>query len=299
MDYHKKYKNWKKKYLLLKKNVQYAGQAINKDLVYFWGRQMMEHAGLLFLGFDDPELKKNADNVQKKWKDFLDKIFYNKGIKVGPETVHLTSDDLQKADEIDIDELNRLVKLTTNFNQKAIDILKTGQWVGWIFLGIVEHMLMETKFFGRMLNGPMYTSEELIPFINNHHGTEMAATAQLINPDPKQQYLIDVIRSYALKNMSFLKTNGSMAGLPPENIPFPSKDWTLDDEQVLKGLSTDEQATYLIISLKYSKELTDFAKDSCQKIDDKELRSIIHPILAHHVHREFVWFTEMLEKIKS
>lgn len=304
MDYRREYKYWKRKYLALKegngnKSKRQRGGA-SVDTIHFWARQMMEHCQFLFLGLEDSNyhLKEHAAQLRDDWTNFLKNTFYDKGIQVTPETVHLTEEDLKKVGNIDMEKPIKLVRDTIQFKNRVLNILKKGEWIGWIFQGMVEHMLNEANMFDRFLDGKPYTAEELIPFVNEHHATEMAATANLINPDPAQQYLIDVVRSYALCNMSFLKTNGSMAGPAPSDIAFP-KNWTADDETVLKGLSPAEQATMLVISLRYSQEITDFAAVIGQKIDAKQLRSIIHPVLAHHVHREFIWFTKALQNLKT
>ncbi len=301
MDYRDEYKYWKKKYLTLKggkdtKNQR--GGTASIDTIHFWARQMMEHCEFLFLGLEDANynLKQHGAKLREAWKEFLDKTFYSRGIKVTLETIHLTQGDLQKVKDVPQTDVNKLLDQTVQYKQEILDAFKREKWIGWIFPGMVEHMIIEAKMFKRLVNAQPYSSAELIAFINDHHATELATTANLINPDPGQQYLIDVVRSYALRNMSFLKTNGSMAGPAQPGVTFP-KDWTPQDEAVLKGLPAGEQATLLAISLKYSKEVTDFASKIGIMIDSKQLKSIIHPVLAHHVHREFVWFTELLEQL--
>ena len=158
-------------------------------------------------------------------------------------------------------------------------------------------MLQEAKYFNRKVNGPAFTISEEIKYSNHHHSTEMGATAQLIDPDDSQQAIIDVVRSYALKKMSVLRTTGSLTGVESAG-PFP-RVWTAEEEAVLKGLKPTEETNLLMLSIRFSSELSDFAEQTGQKIEKNELKSIISPALAHHVHREFIRFTETLTQLQE
>ena len=110
-----------------------------------------------------------------------------------------------------------------NTQNKVEAVLAKNIWIGWIFLSLIQHMQKETEYFRRKLEGPEYTEEEEIKFIDQHHAEEMGATAQLLDPAPENQPVIDKVRSYALKTM---------------------KDWSPEDLKILKDIKFDLQVHY-------------------------------------------------------
>jgi len=210
MSNYEKYLKYKKKYLDTK-NKQYSNQRGGNNLVeftlfdeiHFRGRQMMEHLLFLNWGLDinkAEKLKKKSMELHMKWKSFLEKTFYSKGIRVTLKTVFLTVDDMAKlGSDVPIDEVNKLIDETKKFKEKLIDdyLSKGNEWIGLVYLSLAKHMLEETIYFKRKINGPLFAPEEEISYINEHHSGEMAVTAQLIDPDPSQQKIIDLVRSYA------------------------------------------------------------------------------------------------------
>jgi hypothetical protein len=303
MGDHYRYLKYKKKYIELKKNQKggYNGSDFPiDDEIHFWGRQMTEHLLILFLGLEDDggKLKNQAFELYQRWKNFMTKNFYDKGIVVNIETVFLSADDLEKINnKINLSDVNSLIELTIKFKSQIISILDQGKWIGWIYPSLAKHMLQEAEYFNRKVNGPAFTVTEEIQFSNHHHSTEMGATAQLIDPDESQQPIIDVVRSYALKKMSVLRTTGSLSGIETTQ-PYP-RIWTPEEEAVLQGLNPNEETNYLLLSLRFSEELSDFAEETGKKIENNELKSTISPALAHHVHREFVRFTETLRQLQT
>ena len=310
MNNYEKYINYKTKYLNLKKSINKKQRGGTNgtnfpllDEIHFWGRQMMEHALFLFLGLEDNDnsnkLKNQAFELHQRWKNFLGENFYNKGITVTMETVFLTPADLRKiiGNNAPVDAANKLIKETLQFKTTVLQIIESGKWIGWIYPALAKHMIQEAKYFDRKVNGPAYTTIEEINFANYHNSDELAVTAQLIDPNPEQQAIIDVVRSYALKKMSTLRATGSLSGLDA-GLDFP-KEWTAEQEAILQGLQPTDETNLLILSLRFSEELTQFADDTGKKIEKNELKSIISPILAHHVHREFVRFTETLLQLKE
>jgi hypothetical protein len=308
MNNYEKYLKYKNKYSELKnfKKIKQRGGANGTnfpvtDEIHFWSRQMMEHALFLFLGLEDNDnrqLKNQAFELHQKWKFFMDQNFYDKGITVTMETVFLTADDLKKIGEsMSLGAVNDLLKETIRFKSNVIQVLESGKWIGWIYPSLAKHMLQEAEYFDRKINGPAYTVIEEINFSNFHHSGELGVTAQLIDPDPSQQAIIETVRSYALKKMSILRATGSLTGLESA-LPFP-KEWTPEEEAILQGLRPSEETNLLMLSLRFSEEVTQFADETGQKIEKNELQSVISPILAHHVHREFVRFTETLKQLSG
>ena len=310
MTDYRRYQKYKKKYCDLKNILLGQRGGENgifpfQDEIHFWGRQVTEHTLMLYLGLEDNNnlLKNEAYGLHVKWKSFMDTNFYSKGIEVNIEQVFLSEDDISKIgkiDKIDTKTLMELINETKKFNDKLINILggKEQRWIGWIFISLVKHMQAETIYFEKKISDSNYTVEEEIEFINNHHSTEMAATAQFIDPDVTQQKIIDIVRSYALKEMSVLKKGNSLSGIDAIHEKFPLE-WTENDEKILKGLEKTDLITMLRISIKYSKELTDFANDTNKKLKNNQPKSIISPVLAYHVYREFDRFTKTLEKLKE
>ena len=306
MDNYNKYLKYKNKYVSLKNKTyqQQRGGAnifpIN-DEIHFWSRQLMEHSLFLHLGLEELNLKKEALESQMKWKHFLNANFYDKGVRVNLDTIILTPADLAKVDDIDIDKFNRdYLEPMIEFNTKVVNILKTGKWVGWIFPALAEHMLKEANYFNRKVNGPAYTLDEEIEFDNTHNAEEIGTSANLIDPNPEQQKTIDLVRSYALKAMSKFRAGQalSMDGPMDPSEPFP-QDWTKEQEDYLKGLNNTDKKMLLELSIRYGKELTDFANDTNQKIEANQLKSVINPILGKHVYREFARFTETLKALQA
>lgn len=322
MDNYEKYQHYKKKYLELKNQMrdQRGGVApLSKmsqpkeykgyghfpivDEIYFWGRQMAEHLLFLQLGFEDfddkLELKNAAGELREAWEKFFEQTYYNNGIKPDLNTVFLDNQDLSKIKFFDQVKLNDLLAKTIKFKENAIQILDSGKWIGWIFPALAKHMLKEAQYFQGILEGPALGVQQEISFINEHHSEETGATAQLIDPSPDQQKIIDLVRSYSLKNMSKFLAGQSLSGdgVPP-NGPFPQP-WTKEEEAILKGIDPAELQTLLELSFRYSDELTRFADDTGKKLEANQLKSIIHPVLAKHVYREFARFTQTLKMLQQ
>ena len=282
MNDYDKYRKYKKKYLDLRNDLhklQHGGNDVLfpiEDEIHFWGRQMTEHLLFLHLGLEVTDLKNEALQIHNLWKKFMEQNFWIKGVESELDLIVLSKNDLAKIGNIDTNKVLELINSTEKYQQKVINILKTNEWIGWIFTSLAEHMQKETEYFKRKISGPKYNADEEIKFINQHHGEEMGATAQFIDPAPENNMAIEKARSYATKTM---------------------KNWSKRDLEILQGLDITEKATLLKISIKYSTELTKFAKETGMKIDHKQFKSIISPILAHHVYREFDRFTKTLEML--
>lgn len=265
MDYYQEYLKYRNKFENLlhqvnKKEVDKNIFPIN-DEIQFWSKQLMEHQLFLFLGLEDmPDfnLKSKAYEIYSEWKDFIKNISEN----------------------IDIKKVNELINKTSDFTRTVISELSEGKWIGWIFPSLARHMLEESEYFSRKINGPLFTTMEEIEYINKHNGEELAVTAQLIDPNREQQKVIDIVRSYA-------------------NQTKISSKWSEKDEKILRNLESTDLASYLMISIRYGKEIIQLAQDTGKKIASRELKSIISPILAEHGLREFERFTKTLEIIQS
>ena len=152
-----------------------------------------------------------------------------------------------------------------------------GEWIGWIYPALIEHMISEANYFKRKLDGSDFTPEEEINYINHHHGEELGATEKLIDPTEKEDS--DLVRSYARKEMI---------------------DWSDADKQVLEHTDFDPQnkTRILELSIKYGNEVIALSENTKHKLDNNQLKSIILPMLAVHAHREYLRFTERLRQLQ-
>lgn len=307
MDYYQEYLKYRSKYEQLQNRLNQnqrggVGEIFPlADEIHFWAKQLMEHQLFLFLGLEDVNefnMKRRAFEIHVKWKDFLNNNFYRKGVRVTNETVELSPDDLSKVGNIDINAVNDLINQTSNFTQQVIKTLAAGNWVGWIYPSLAKHMLEETEYFSSKVNGPAFSPDREIKYILHHHSGELAVTAQWIDPDPSQQAIIDLVRSYALKNMSrFLDGKNLEDHTGPLN-GMPHR-WTKADEAILNGMNPGEQASLLFLSIRYSREVVALAQDTGDKVKNNQLESIISPVVADHVLREFRRFTTTLERLQG
>jgi len=290
MDDFEKYIKYKHKYLHIKNQIGGHTKKFSiEDEIFFWARQMMEHALFLYLGLEDDKnkLKNEALELNKEWENFLNDKFPFIKINEIPEKVFLTQDDESKIHiKGSLDMVNNLIGKTIKFKTNVDNMLKSGKWIGWIYPSLIQHMLDEANYFKKKINGDEYTIDNEIEFINHHHEGELSVTAQLIDPDPEQQKIIDKVKSY-VKDLSDLQHD-------PSNIRYLSI-----KKELFKNLNPTERTNMLMISLIFSRELTNFAKETGEKIKNNKLKSIISPILANHIYREFVRFTETLRYLEN
>lgn len=334
MDDYSKYLKYKKKYLDLRKMMDERRQRGGaskisqifplEDQIHFWGRQMMEHALIAHLGLNDgvvppkvpidvdPAPKPNVDAYGNnstfknlalqsylKWRKFMNNTFYKNGIKVTLQTITIADQLRDNNIKVDIDQLRRLIEETIQFKTTLLRQLEAGGWYGWVFPAMVDHMLGEALYFQRIVNNNPMPLQEEIQYIIIHHRTELAATAQLIDPVEAQQPVIDAVRSYVLLNMSGFKAGKSLTGTLGNDLPFPTNQWNAATETQLKSIITNPDANILAIAIQFSEEVTQLADLTGQQIDAGTLKTVIHPLLAHHVHRELAWFTNKLQLLQA
>lgn len=283
MNYYQRYVKYKTKYmelrewLKLNENMSGGNEPFFSmpDEIYFWGRQMMEHTSFLDLGLHKEEYNKGARGISEKWKSYLQTQFWDKGImRANPDDkVFLEEAEIQRMDNISTDEVTKLIKLTLEYKRKLLNELNKNEWMGFIFAPMVEHMIKETEYFYNKISSQPFTYNDEIKFITVHHKTEMAATEKLI--DPSLEELDNKIKNFIIN----MNTN---------------------DREIMEEMSEEEIRGLIITSWIMSGELTNLFKgEIMDKIDRKELKSIIPPVLAHHIYREFIRFTTTLAIIKK
>ena len=289
MDNYSLYKKYKIKYLGLRQYNLSGGSMMKgghnkpvkfpfpvEDEIYFWGHQLTEHAFLLYAGLLDESLKTQAKQLHDLWNSFMVKYFTDKYDK--DDKVFLTANELESVKIQNISEVKDLIQKTSDYNKKLISLLGGNfpsksqdrdvnelngpkgkiTWMGWIFLSIIKHMQEETEYFERKVKGEKISIDEEIYLANHHHHTELAATAQLIDPDDSQQALIQDIKNSALKGKELY------IGDINKSIQY-GNDVIADSDKIGKG------------------------------IDSGSILTVIPSVLAHHNHREFIRYTKTLE----
>lgn len=258
---------------------------INKiDEIHFWGNQTLEHMVFLHLGLVDNNLKGQAGSLQTEWLGYLNGLFGGTGIDVNIITLsHKQTQAVldnaskrygKKFEQI-INDAVKLINKTIKYVESVITILNKGnKWVGWIYLSFAKHILNETIYFGSKLTEQMDPLNE-IKYIFHHHDTELGVAEKLLDPEPQNNDAKETIETY---------------------IKHTRPSWSGQDRAVLENFDKSEQVALLDLSLKYSKELIKFAKDTGIKLERGKIHSILSPVLARHVQREFERFAYVTEQ---
>ena len=247
------------------------GQFHRYDDIHFWGRQMAEHMELLCLGFEDAELKEGAHKLHTEWIACMDPLFNG----ISHDKIFLDQADIAKISPIDINQIIKMIDCTNEYLQNAIKVIKTKGWVGWIFISLVQHMIVETLYFKQQLTEPLSIDAEC-KIILEHHVTESAATAHLL--DPAEKVYIEEAERFVQKYSVCM---------------------TRSDHDILDTQPITDQAAFICISLKYSEDLVNFATDLGSKIQAKKVYSLISPALANHIEREYIRFTARLQFLRE
>ena len=267
-SYEQKYLKYKQKYLQL----QTGGRAqklmvpdrLKKmaiDEIYFWGRQMADHALFLHLLFEEANLKSEALSHNQRWTAFMKRQFEDKGIIIetfDPKMpkkvkVSLTDDEANKLmNGFDYDGLFALLTKLRAFKQGALDALNAGKWLGWAYPSFVKHVLMELDAFQNRILG-VQTQETDIKFYNEMSHDHVGFTDNLTDYTPNNMKLKDELRA-VFKSMPTL--NGT------------------------------ERQQYILLSIKYVQDIEKSATDVQDMIHKGTYQGIIHPALIDHVVRE-------------
>ena len=262
MSQFEKYKKVKEEYVDTKNQ--------NKDLelydnIHFWGHQMMEHSLFLYLGLVDANLKQKAKELQKKWEDFMNKNFVSKN--VDNHKIFLDKNDLNKIDNININEVKDLLDKTKKYKSDVLNRLNSGEWLGWSFPSFVKHILKEANYFEQKLNNKKLSQREEVKFWNSINGEHMGVTSHLIDPALENDKEFDTADNFYHKFMELNKHG--------------------------------EEASFVAMSINFTKELDKFAKKTQNLIKSKKFKSLIHPVLIEHQIREGERSASILNTIKN
>lgn len=146
--------------------------------IKFWSEQMSEHALFLHLGLSDEKLKKQGMKLNAKWEKF-----------------RKTDHDIKKIIPL-LDELRK-------YKVSVLDRLNKGEWIGYNFPLLVDHMIRELDYLREKIDGKIHTSEEELSFWIEINADHSDFTAHLL--DPTEEDLINTALSTA-KNMREVKT---------------------------------------------------------------------------------------------
>jgi hypothetical protein len=141
-----------------------------------------------------------------------------------------------------ISEAENLVE----FQLGILGRLNNGEWLGWLFPTFVRHVTQETKYAISKVSGEDISDLDEIRFWDHINKEHSSFDARLLDPEEK-----DLIEK------------------------------ATDLENKFEGISCCHRM-YLILSLKYSKELDAFH----QAAKELKPKSVIHPALLDHVIRE-------------
>ncbi len=217
------------------------------DDILFWSRQLGEHALFVSVGLDIetvPDLKMEGKKLYEIWMNVL---------KLLPE---MTTEEK-------IYIVKPLIDATEDYQVRIAKIIKTGKWIGFDFLALIEHHLDELYYYrGKVLGIPITTEAEYL-FWKDLNQDHIAAEQKLI--DPKEE-------SATAKALDFVSKYRSIKDIPPSII---------DNENM-----TNELLFMIDLTLKFSKELDEFNLDTRDKMKTGDIITVIHPLLIDHIIRE-------------
>lgn len=276
MSYEEKYMKYKRKYLEAKrdqlggnKDFNIPDKELAVDEIYVWGRQMGDHALFLHLLLEDPDniLKKTALELNKKWEIFMKKQFIDKGIPIeqydinNPKAVKIELTQTERkllSTNFPFNEFFALLKELKDFKTLIQKKLQDGEWIGWIYPSFIDHILMELENLLYRIQGKSDKLKDM-NFYNKMSKDHAAFADNLTDYSPEYLQLKEKLR---------------------------------DTFNKMPELSNNERDQYIILSLKYVKDVGDAGLDLQQKIHSNSsqhqliYKGIIHPALIDHVVRE-------------
>jgi len=281
--YKKKYLKYKNKYLSKTKGSKHwsnqrGGEDKDKDLqptipdtklaineTYFWGKQFQEHMEIFYLAIEENTLKDTGKELKEKWGDFLDKEFVDKGIVYekarldDPDSVKVFLDesDFEKIGELgrfDFDGLTNLLRETRNYKDTVHKKLDSGEWIGWLYPSLAEHVILELDMFYKRITGKL-TPEDDIAFFVKMSKDHITVAGKLTDPSTQNESIEH--KMWQIRN----------------NAP---KDINVDN------------------ALNYVNEVKIASEELQKIIHAKTFLGIIPPDLADHDQREQVYATKKI-----
>lgn len=279
------------------------------DELHFWGRQITEHLAFIYLGLQEKveqkirnketkntffkdlingfqgktenldkhdftiqsviedNLKSDALKLWEEWDLLMRKIFLS--VKIDADKIKLSQDDITKITEKNEKEkISILLEKTVTYQSKIKGILQEGKWIGFVYYSFVEHVQNETKYFEKKINGTMIPLNDELTYIVDHDATELAVTEKLVDPINTNSELEKILKMFSNKEFKGMSDS---------------------ERKILKSITGKSDIDTVI---KYNNAILD------AKLPDP-LISIINPIIAKHVTREFERFKLRLEELKK
>ncbi|ARF08622.1 hypothetical protein Catovirus_1_672 [Catovirus CTV1] len=290
-SYKEKYLKYKKKYMREKYQQQGGADpdvmegnqkipdpefAINE--IYFWGNQMKEHADVISISLELPEERNLALEQKQKWHRFMKKEFMDKGIKIelanydepNKVKIELTEQDFSKINikEFDFPTLFTLLTELREFEESLINRLNKGEWMGWLYLSYVQHVLMELNSFERRIKGVIPVNEDL-EFYVQMSKEHTAIAEKLTDKLPENFDLEKILRQ------------------------------SYDKSPLMLYSSKHEMEQIILASFKYVQEIGNASIDLQKKILNKEYKGLVRQDMIDHVVREQVKAEKMVLAIKN
>ena len=255
--------------VMVHRDLQQMNNAKGKlDNIHFWGNQIREHMLFFHLGLEVPELKKQALELHEYWNKYLLESFEKKNIQANK--IILDDSDFQKLGDlnplIQKEVLAVLLDKTMNFKKTIRAKLEAGQWIGWIYLSFAKHVIKEAEFFVKKIKDEPISVEEEIKFWNDVNGEHMGLASHLLDPEFENDALIAKANAFYHQH---------------------------------KILNQNVDKTFLDLSIKFTEELSKFAKETQVAVHNGSVHSLIHPMLIDHDVREGERSMKMLQKMKE
>ena len=158
----------------------------------------MEHSLFLHLGLEDTSLKAQGMELYEQWKYFMNKTFVVTGIDNPdrPIPIVLNNDHYASLQNVDIDfgYVLELIDKLRKYKEGVIKRLENGEWLGWLWITFVRHILRELEFLDFKINKNHVIKRDLkytdeIAFWNTTNGEHIGMGAHLLDPDTKNDDL--------------------------------------------------------------------------------------------------------------
>lgn len=216
------------------------------DEYLFWIHQMGEHAFFLYLALSDYAIE--DEGFQELRERGLQ--FYH---DVEPEEGILNP---QVGPEFS--EVNTWLDQLKEWKIQVKEAILASDWLGFGFPSVIDHYLLELDFYRAKLEEAItgervISVEDEIAFWTKIAADHAATIARLLDPKEREYY----------KQLNHL-----------------------NDQLFELGQSNDELDLFIQLSQQHQEELNDIFQDVYVGIENKDILSIIHPMLLAHIIRE-------------
>ena len=247
------------------------------DELKFWAVQLTEHCIFIYLGLQpgppvshwqalkNPLLTDNRVSTSTQLSDAA----LRQAFEISPRVQQLKDTALQLIQSwtlIDTElsqgllpgNVWQVIEATATLKREVIALLAAGHWIGWLYQGLVEHILKELEYLMARLENTISPEEEVVFWteIAAEH-TTLAAHLLDVNGHPDQRELVLSVLDKAEKGYQLLEV----------------------DQELVQFVNLTE-------AYEYHREIGGFIADTWAKFQQSQIKSIIHPALMAHVVRE-------------